>query len=325
MKRLAVAVVGVLGVVGCDKGSAPSTRVALTADESAMLAHLPAKNVALVGGNFARLQKFMSDSSLSRMMGSFAQSSGPGMTEWMNCYAESKNMKMLGAVKVDTSHIDMEYVISGMTLAQLETCAKRASFPVTLDADRKYLAMEFPSPQGPMKTGYLTLPDGMLYTRASMQFSSKSITAIDRAALEQDVASIATVGSAATDKVLIDQVPNVDRSKAVWFVGHGAGTPVADKVGLAYGTFDVENGLSFDVTAQVVDKALADQIANGVPEAKQQAGMIGSAVKAVADTLVFNRSGDRLRFRLTIAPAQLDAMGKELAPFAQGAGMSGVQ
>jgi hypothetical protein len=157
-----------------------------------------------------------------------------------------------------------------------------------------------------------------------MQFSTKSVIAIDRAALEQDVASIASVGSAATDKLLIDQVPNVDRSKAVWFVGHGAGTPVADKVGLAYGTFDVGNGISFDVTAQVIDKALADQIANGVPEAKQQAGALGGAFKTVVDKLVFNRTGDRLRFRLTIDGAQLTALGEQLAPFAQSAGINGV-
>ena len=321
MKRVVVGFIGVLGVLGCDKGSAPSTRVALSADESAMLAHLPAKNVALVGGNFAKLQKAVSDSALSRMMGSLAQSSGPGMAEWMKCYAETKSVEMLGAVKLDAAHIDIEYVMRGMDLAQLETCAKRAGFPTTLDADHKYLAMDFPSPQGPMKTGYLALPDGMLYTRASMQFGAKSIIPIDRATLEQDIASIATVGSAATDKVLIDQIPSVDRSKAVWFVGNGAGTPIADKVGIVYGTFDVGNVLAFDITAQVIDKTLVDQIAKGVPEAKQQAGMIGSAVKAVADTLVFNRNGDRLRFRLAIDVAQLDAMGKELAPFAQGAGM----
>lgn len=324
MKLMAFGLVGLLGALGCDKGTSGNGRVEVSPDEAAMLAHLPAKNVVLFGGNFVRFQKFLSDSSLDPLLSSLTQSAGPGMKEWMSCYSEAKNLKALGAIKLDAGHVDMESVLSGMDLSQLEACAKRASFPTTLDADHKFLGIELPTPQGSMKTGYLVLPDGMLYTRASAQFPVTSVAPIDRAALEQDIASIAKVGSAATDKVLVDQIAGVDRTKAVWFVGNAAGTPIADKVGNAQGTLDFGNQLAFDITVQVVDKKLADNIADGIPEARQQSAMLGSAVKAVADKLVFNRSGDRLRFRLAVDIAQLRAMGDELAPFAKAQGMSGV-
>ena len=129
---------------------------------------------------------------------------------------------------------------------------------------------------------------------------------------------IATAGSAATDKVLVDQIGDLDRSRASWFVGNGEGTPIAGKVGNALGTIDFGDGIAFDITVQVIDKALADQIADGIPAAKQQAGKLGGAVKVVADKLAFNRSGDRLRFRLAIDYAQLKALFDQLAPYAHG-------
>ena len=88
----------------------------LSRDEVAMLAHLPAGNVALFGGNYLRFQKYMSDSPLSRLVGSLP-SAGPGMTAWLNCFIDAKGVHMLGTVKVDAGHVDMRMVMTGMELS----------------------------------------------------------------------------------------------------------------------------------------------------------------------------------------------------------------
>jgi hypothetical protein len=226
---------------------------------------------------------------------------------------------MLAALKLEGSQIEMTSVMTGVELSHLEACAKGAGFPTTLDADGKFLGIEFPNPQGPMKSGYLALPGGVLYTRMSIEFPVVAIHPVDRAALEQDVAAIAKTGNATKDKALLAQFPMVDRSKSLWFVGNGVGTPVANKVGAAHGVFEIDNGIAVDVTLQVVDKALADQIADGVAKTKQQARSIGGAFKSVVDKLELTRKGDRMRFKIAVDNTQLSALVDQLAPFARGA------
>jgi hypothetical protein len=237
----------------------------------------------------------------------------------LNCYVNEKDQKMLAALKLEAGQVDMASVLTGVELSHLEACAKGAGFPTTMDADGKFLGIEFPNPQGPMKTGYLALPGGMLYTRMSMEFPAVAIHPIDRAALEQDVAAIAKAGNATNDKALVAQFPTVDRSKPMWFVGNAAGTPIADKVGTVHGVFDIGDGIAMDVTVQVVDKTLADQIADGVAKAKQQAGSTGGTFKSVLDKLELTRKGDRMRFKIAVDNAQLSALADQFAQFAPAA------
>ena len=311
-----------VALVACDKGngtepakgSPAAAEVKLSPDEAAMLASLPSGNVALFGGNLMRFQKYLADSPLSRVMGAMTQSTGQSMAEWMNCFVEPKNIQMLGAVKLDNAaHVDMRIVMSGMQLSQLEACAKRAGFPTQMDADQKYLAVDFPNLQGPVKNGYLVVAGGMLYSRVSMQFPNAIAT--DRTMLEADITSLSAKGSAATDKALVSQIGSVDRSKAMWFVGSAAGTPIADKLGTVHGTFDIANGITVDVTAQVKDKAMANQIADGVASAKKQAASMGPAIQPVIEKLQFNRSGEQLRMQISIDNAQLNALVDQITPF----------
>jgi hypothetical protein len=304
-----------VALVGCEKDATkapPPSEVKLSADETAMLATLPAGNVALFGGNYLRFQKYLSDSPLSRLMGALTQSTGNGMAEWMNCFV-AENVRALGAVNLEGAQVHMRSVMSGIQLTQLEACAKRAGFPTTMDADQKFLGIEFPNPQGPMKNGYLVVAGGLLYNRVSMQFPVTSAMTIDRAALEADIASIATKGSAANDKTLVSQIGTVDRAKAIWIVASAAGTPVADKFGTARATFDIANGIAMDATVQVRDKSLADQIANSVTSAKQEARSVGGALQGVLEKLQFKRAGDQLRLQVMIDNAQMNALVDQLA------------
>lgn len=320
--------VAVLAFVACDKGSGTNTKASaptaseakLTPDETAMLASLPSGNVGLFGGNLLRFQKYLSDSPVSRLMGAMTQGTGTSMTEWMSCFVEVKNVKMLGGVKLDAGHVDMAFVMSGMQLSQLEACAKRAGFPTTLDADQKFLGVEFPNLQGPVKGGYLVVAGGMLYSRVTMDFPVTRSVMIDRAMLEGDVASIAKLGSAATDKALVAQIGSVDRTKAVWFVASAAGTPVGDKIGTAHGTFEIADGVALDVTVQVLDQELANKVADGIAKAKKQADALGEPMKSVLEKLQFIHDGDQLRVLASITNAQLNALVDQVSPFLPKAG-----
>jgi hypothetical protein len=292
-----------------------------TAEEAAMLASLPGGNLALFGGNYMQFQKYMQESPLARMVGALEQQGVPGMTEWMTCFVEGKQLVMLGGVKLEGTRVDMRFLMKGMTLAEIAACAARAGFPATIDEDGKFLALDMPNPLGTMRSGYLVVAGGALYTRQTMPFPEPQLVPVDRPALEAEVAQLAR-GTAANDTALVRQLAQLDRSRAVWFVATAADTPLASKLGLVHGTFDIEDGLHIDVTAQVLDKAIANQIADGIPKVKQQAGQLGPAVKSVIEGLQFSRKGDRLRFALAVDNAQLAAMMDALGPM-MGAGLGG--
>lgn len=319
MKNLcSLVVLAFLLAAGCEK-SGPKTSGSLAANETALLASLPPGNTALIGGNYLRFQKHLQDSAMSKLMSALNNSS-PGISEWTNCFVDAKAVTMLGSVKLDGRAVAMRFVMNGMDVAYIEGCAKRASFATTVDPDRKFIAIDMPHPAGTMRTGYLVLPSGLLYTRQAISLVDATglPAAVDRASLEAEIAALAN-GTAAEDTALVAAMSSVDRSRAMWFVGSGAGTPIADKLGLVAGTMDIERGLSIDVTAQIVDADLADQIEKGVPEARKQGALLGDSVKAVLDQLTFSRAGDRLRFALTIDNAQLEALMAKLAPM-MGAG-----
>ena len=303
---------------GCEKADAPSGTKP-SASEVSMLASLPGGNLALFGGNYMQFQKYMQDSPLNKVMGSFEQAA-PGLTEWMNCFVAAKDVTMLGGVKLSGSRVDMRFVMKGIDAAFIQGCAKRAGFPTTMDPDGKFIGLEMPNPLGPVKSGYLVLADGALYTRQSLPFPMPtSIPPVERATLEAEIAGLAQ-SNAGGDTELVSHMKALDRSKAIWFVGSGAGTPAADKLGIVRGTMDIASGLTMDITAQIKDAAIANQIAEGIPQLKKQAGQMGPAIKSVIDKLQFSRNGDRLRFAISIDNAQLTAMIEQLGPMI-GAGL----
>ena len=304
------------GSVGCEKSGGFSSKGSgkLSADENALLAHLPAGNTALFGGNYMKLQKYMQSSPMASMMSALNKQS-PGVVEWTNCFVELPNLSLLGGVKIGAT-AEMAFVTKGMTVDQVETCAKRAKFPATIDPDKKFIGFEMPNPLGTIKTGYLVLADGTLYTRQAFPLGgaiggAAAMISVDRPTLETEAAAIAKA-NASQDTALLAELDHVDRSKAMWFVGSGARTPIADKLGLVYGTIDIGNGMAFDITAEVKDKALADKVSEGVPEIKKQASSMPGGLGPIVEQLQFNRSGDRLRFGLKLTDEQLSTLFKSM-------------
>lgn len=317
-QRLVVVLALCVAGMGCEKSGGFSSKGSgkLTADENQLLSHLPAGNTGLFGGNYMKLQKYMQSSPMASMMSALNKQS-PGLTEWTNCFVEIPNMSLLGGVKIGKS-AEMAFVTKGMTIEQVEACAKRAKFPVTVDPDKKFIGFEMANPLGPIKTGYLVLADGTLYTRQAFPLGGAlggggmaEAISVDRATLEAEAAAVAKA-NASQDTALLAELDHVDRSKAMWFVGSGARTAIADKLGLVYGTIDIGNGMAFDITAEVKDKQIADKIAEGVPEMKKQAGSMPGGLGPIVEQLQFDRSGDKLRFGLKLTDEQLSTLFKTM-------------
>ena len=317
--KLAALLVGLVLVTGCEKsGSDAKASGALSGDESSLLEHLPKGSVALFGGNYMKFQHYLASSPLAKAM-ELMEKSMPGMSDWLNCWVEEiPNVQMMGSVRIQAPTVMMQFAMKGLEVSTLQKCTKKASFASTLDPDGKYLSFEMPSINGPVKGGYLVLADGTIYTRQSMTMRGKPLAVtVTRAELEADIAAL-TAGTAQSDTLLVDSMAKVDRSKAMWFVGSGANTPISDKLGLVRGTIDIAGGLTFDLTAEVKDHAIADKIEKTVGDAKEQADRLGGSIGEMIKAMKLTRTNDTLRFLLSINDKQLSEVVKQIGPLMGG-------
>jgi hypothetical protein len=108
-------------------------------------------------------------------------------------------------------------------------------------------------------------------------------------------------------------VTQTDRHKTVWFAGSATGTPIADKVGDAYGGFEVSDGLALDVAVQFTDSALASQIDDDVREMKSRLHQAPGQIREVLENLEVTRRGDRLRVTAKISESQLQTWASEVS------------
>jgi hypothetical protein len=310
--KLAALFVGLVMVTGCEKASDKPSG-ALAGDESTLLQYLPAGSIALFGGNYVKFQNYLANSPLQTLIDKLDTRS-PGLSEWMKCWAdELPNLTMMGSVRMQRGKVEMRYVMKGIDLAALERCSGKAKFPTAMDADKKYMSYEMTTTGPTLKGGYLVVADGTIYTRQTMAVGAPTVTPVSRADLEGDLASL-DGKTAAMDAQLVAAMSDLDRSTAMWFVGSGANTPIADKVGLVKGTFDLANGIAVDVRAEMKDSALADKVETGAAEAKTKASALGGVAENVIQSVKVDRKGDWLRFRVSIDNAKLAALIEQVSP-----------
>jgi hypothetical protein len=243
------------------------------------------------------------------------EEAAPGLTAWTECFLQGdmSKLQMMGGVQYQDEVATMTFVMKGLTIAEVEACAKKASFPTTVDPDGKFVAIEMPNPAGAYTTGYLALADGTLLSRQAMEFPA--IAAVPKSSTRADfeAAAAATKGkNAAGDAVLVEEAARVDRDRAVWFVANLNGTPAADKVGMMRGWIDIDDGLDMDVSVQITDRETAEEIAKGIPEMKKQAGMLGKEIADVIRGLRYERKGDRFRFGIKISNKQFEALSSSM-------------
>src|SRR5687768_7358894 len=125
MKRIGMVLCAVaLATSACEKdgGLSSKTSGSLKADESALLAHLPAGNVGLFGGNYLRIQDWMMSGAFSKFMSQMDEIS-PGMKTWTSCFAGSRSLEMLGGIAYADDELTMRFVMKGFGVEEVKACA----------------------------------------------------------------------------------------------------------------------------------------------------------------------------------------------------------
>ena len=304
-KRIVLACI--LALVGCEKTGGSS----LGADDAALLKDLPAGNVALMGGNYMKLQNFMQ--SAMGQVAALMDKIGPGMSAWMSCFTELKNLRMAGSVKLAGMDATMRFVLGGASVDDILGCAQKANFKTNVDADRKFFTVELPvGPGATAASGYLVLPGGVLYSRQAFAFSlnPKPVTGA-RADIEGDIAALGK-NTAADDPALKPLIAKVDHGKTVWLVGSGAGTLAADKVGGVWATFDLSGGLALDITAQLKVEDDAKKAEDGFAQLRKSADQLPGDLKDVVKGISFTRSGGELHLVIKVSDAQVKSIISQL-------------
>jgi hypothetical protein len=296
-----------LALASCEKSGSSS----LGSDDAALLKDLPAGNVALMGGNYMKLQNFM-QSALGKMVRDVTAKvqGNDSMGKWMDCFAHFPKLRLVGGLATTDSGVEMRFVFAGMTVQDIQGCATGAGFQATLDSDGKFVAIDIPVAGMSVRQGYLVLADGALYMHQKMSFTGlPSVTSGTRAEFEADIATLAKA-TAADQKNLLDIVGKVDRSRTFWFAGTAANTSIGDKLGELYGSFEIENGLKVDITAQVKDSALADKAEQAITQIKAMKDQIPAELRGVIDDLALDRKGDHLHLTAKVTDEQLQAIAK---------------
>lgn len=314
MKRSLISImVLALALTACEKaGSNPKGSGELSQQDKDLFKFLPAGSSAVFGGNYMKLQKFMT-STLGKTAVEAVEKMGPGMADWSACFTELKDLKLAGSANVKGKGLDLRMIFTGMKIGDVAKCADRAKFKYTIDPDNKFINVTVPPPAN--EQGYLLAANGALYMRQSMEISAAPVVnPTSRADLEADLKAAASA-NVLSDTKMQALIAKADRTRTIWFAGSGAGTPAADKLGELFGGFDLDNGFSIDVTFQLVDPALADKLDDGVKELKKMSDQLPANMKAAVESLKFNRSGDHVHFALKLDDKQLADLMKQASMF----------
>lgn len=301
-----------LATTACEKSSEPKGSGALAAADLELFKSLPGSSNLVFGGNYMKLQDFATNSALGKLASNSLEAQGPGMKAWIKCFVDRKDMQVAGAVAFTGGKgAELRMVMRGASIKDLEGCAKQASFPSTVAPDGKFLSVEIPSQLGKQEAGYLQLANGAIYTRQAFTLldSTASVAQSTRTDLEADISGLKE--TAADSARLQGILAKVDRSKTLWFAGSADGTPIADKVGELYGSIEIQPGVAVDVSAELKDTTMVNELEEGIAMAKKQAGQLPADLKSVVEGIKFKRDGNRVRLAARVTDAQLESIIKQ--------------
>ncbi|MBK9033573.1 MAG: hypothetical protein IPL61_20305 [Myxococcales bacterium] len=326
MKNIALGltVIAAMGLAACEKdsGKMPAAKGSgkLTADEAELLARLPAGGNVVFGGNYFGLQQWLANSPMARMSAEM----DPVMGAWNACLTRV-DFAMAGAGGFDDGVLRMAMFMKGLPMAKVRQCATDSGLPVQDDPDGKFLSVELETRDGmPLAMPYLEV-DGGLYTVVSMKIETAGgikpvALRIDRATLERDQAGLANA-TLATDPRMGAWLAKVDRTRTFFFAGSGAGSPIADKVGLVYGGISIKDGLAIDVTAELLEPGAASEVVRQWQRARSELDRIPASMQVLKDIIravKLGRTGDGVRVVARVTDAQLEELVKALGPMMAG-------
>jgi hypothetical protein len=300
-----VIAIALASAAACEKGHDAQSSGTLDPSDRALFQYLPAGQALFWGGNYMKLQNFM-QSSMGQMTSVLMDKMGSGMSQWMTCFADSKQLRVAASVGFEGSGAEMRMVTSGMSIDEVVKCGQQAGFATTVDPDRKFASVALPAPAP--SAGYLVLPSGALYTRQGFALAlTPTMVSATRAELEADQAKIGA-NSAVTDPTLTRLVGKVDRTKTAWVVGSGANTPAAAKIGDAWATIDISSGLAMELTLQVKSPADIDKIDQGITQLRGMADQVPASFQDLIKNLKFDHQGDLVHFAIKVNEASLKSI-----------------
>lgn len=314
MTKLVLAVALAASLTACEKAksSAPKASGALSPTESDLLARLPAGANVVFGGNVFDVQRRLAGSALGRMQ---AETNPPELTAWNECLGK-KPVTMVGTGAFRDDGITMHLYFRGLSLDEMATCGRTAGLPVAVDADGKFITVDMPGRGVTAKMPYLAASDGvygvvrMAGLAGLASGAAPTIAETTRADLEAHVASLAK-GTAASDPALTALLAKIDRTQMIWFAGSAAGTPLADKLVLAYGSLSFGDGVSADVTVQPANPRDADRAIAEFGKARSQLNSVPAgmgAIKEAISAIRISKVADGVRISFKITDRQIQAI-----------------
>jgi hypothetical protein len=313
MKRRIVSslVVIVAMLAACEKARTPQPKGSgtLSPAELATLKYLPKGAAVYFDGDYSKLQDFMK-SGLGRLASTVTDKMSPGMTGLESCLATARTKSAM-ALNVANKAIDMHIVVDGIAIADVAKCGQQAQLQTTVDPDGRYVAIELPMATGAFDFAYYAIADHTLFVHETTVAGSKAMHACTRAECEADLAKLGH-DTAAEDADFGALAAKADRSKTAWFVGTGAGTPLAKVVGEMYGSLDLTSGMAIDVTVRMQQPADAEKLEQGVAQLRKMSEQMPESFKAVVAALKLDRSGDRVHAALALSDAQVKSLSDQL-------------
>ena len=285
--------------------SVASRAPVVTGDD--LLKDLPGGNLALIGGNYARLQRRL-QGYFSRMMADASgdQAVGDDFGRWVTCFRGLDGQHYYAALAQRDGSYELRSVTSGLTMARLARCAQQAGYRSELDPDGKYFSVELRVAGHTRSLGYLLLADGAVYMRMPLRLTPGGFR-VSRAELEADRAA-ARARSAAQDTALLALAKTIDRSRTGWFVGSFDGTPAGTVVRVITGTIDLDHGLAIELTAELASGPLAAKIEDGLAQAKASTQQLPPALQDVVHGVTLQRDGRRIHATIALTFDQMSAL-----------------
>jgi hypothetical protein len=291
---LSILSLAILVTAGCGK-SGPAASGALSTGEKSLFSHLPADANAVFGGKYDDFATYWKASPLKKMADSTSD-------DWMACWGEFQDLEFAGTAEVG-AQVRIRIVATGMTVADLEKCAKSTDgVTVAKEDDGKFVILkDVPNGMGDTHDiGYYFIDDNTAYSAMTMT-PDGTLKSSDLAAIKADLA-------AAKEKSVVDNermaalTNSANRGSTMWVCGSAAGTPAAQEMKegcLSLGATKTALKIDFFVEVNATEKAEVavakfDEMKSKLDQMPEQMQAIKDALSSVMDTAKLSLDGKML-------------------------------
>ncbi len=319
-KKLALCATLAISALGCEKSSDPAGKPSgeLNKDESALFDYLPGDANIVFGGNYGSMMKHWQTSPLKTFADKAAASVGnqDAMQKYMSCWVEEvTDGGFAGAVTFTDGDAQLSMLFDDLSVETMKKCAEGSGYTFNIDAEGKSAKLA-------------GVPDGMGGTtdasyyfieKNTVLFSMKmslSLGALPESPSAEELATFvadAKKNPASKSASITAMVAKADRSKALWFAGSGAGTPVADKLSGGHGWFDIDaSGMSIGFAVDFPSADIPKEAAKGFSQLKQQVGSLPAPIKGPVKKILakssLKASGKSLKGKVVVSNKAMEEL-----------------